>query len=255
MRIARFSREEFLRERWHYRPGEHVSLITATQNGKTSLVYDLLCYTDTSWCSVPPTMIVAKPLDRVVATGLDALGYEEIDQWPPPKKWFTNEQPRGYGLWPKHLLEEDDEVNNAHLAAVIKPAVRDLFARGNSICIADEIYHLCAVLNMSAQMSRHWTQGQGMGSGLWSATQKPSGTLQGTIPSFLYNSWSHLFLGRELTGRNRQKLSDISGINSDLVASEVAKLKKYEWLYIHRDGPTMAVIEQGDVEHLRLAKA
>lgn len=252
MRIAHFSREEFLRERWNYNPGEHVSFITATQNGKTSLVYDLLCYTDTSWCRIPPTMIVAKPLDAVVATGLDALGYEEVDRWPPPKHWF-DDPPPGYGLWPKHLQDADEERNNAHLAGIIKPAVRDLFWRGNTICIADEIYHLCALLDMSPQMTRHWTQGHGMGAGLWSATQKPSGTQQGTVPSFMYNSQTHTFLGRELDERNRRRLNEISGIDSGLAADIVKGLKKYEWLYIHRDGPAMCVIEAGEVEHLRLA--
>lgn len=242
MKIARFTRAEFLAERWDYRPGEHVSLITATQNGKTTMLFDLLRNTDTSWCSVPPTMLVAKPRDKTVAEGLDYVGYDEIDTWPPPKKWFQ-EKPYGYGFWPKHLRDADEETNNAHLAAQFRPVVQDLFWRGNSILVADEIYHLCAVLNMSSQMTRHWTQGMGMGAGLWSATQKPSGTQQGSMPSFLYNSPTHTFLGREPDQRNRQRFGEIGGVDPKLVASTVLDLQRFEWLYIHRDGPKMCIIE------------
>ena len=242
MRIARFTRAEFLAERWDYRPGEHVSLITATQNGKTTMVFDLLRHTDTSWCSIPPTMLVAKPKDPTVAQGLEAVGYEEVDTWPAPKKWFA-EKPLGYGFWPKHLRDADEETNNAHLAARFRPVIHDLFWRGNSILVADEQYHLCAVLNMQSQMTRHWTQGMGMGAGLWSATQKPSGTQQGTIPSFMYNSPTHTFLGREPDHKNRQRFGEIGGVDPKLVANTVMDLQRFEWLYIHRDGPMMCVIE------------
>lgn len=245
MRVARFTRQEFLTERWNYRPGEHVSLITATQNGKTTMVFDLLRHTDTSWCATPPTMLVAKPKDPTVARGLEELGYAEVDRWPPPRRgsWFGREQPAGYGFWPKHLRDADEETNNVHLAEQFRPVIRDLFWKGNSICVADEQYHLCAVLNMQAQMTRHWTQGMGMGAGLWSATQKPSGTQQGTIPSFMYNSPTHIFLGRELDKNNRKRFGEIGGVDSQLIERNVEGLQRFEWLYIHRDGPLMCIIE------------
>lgn len=242
MRIARFTRQEFLQERWDYRPGEHVSLITATQNGKTTMILDLLRHTDTSWCSTPPVILVAKPKDPTVADGLAGLGYEEIDRWPPPRRWFA-EQPDGYGFWPKHLRGVDAKTNNAHLVAKFDPVIQELFWKGNSILVADEQYHLCGVLGMQEQMTRHWTQGMGMGAGLWSATQKPSGTQQGTIPSFMYNSPVHTFLGREPDERNRKRFAEIGGVDPKLVAETVRELQRFEWLYIHRDGPKMCVIK------------
>jgi hypothetical protein len=242
MQITRFSREEFLTERWNYQPGEHVSLITATQNGKTTMIFDLLKHTDTSWCNVPPVMLVSKPQDRVVSEGLEHLGYDEIDKWPPRKKLFSD-PPNGYGLWPKHIKDVEEEVNDAHIAASLKPAQRELFWRGNTICVADEIYALCAVLGMSRQMTRHWIQGHGMGSGLWSATQKPSGTQQGTVPSFMYNSPTHTFLGKEPDENNRKRFGEIGGVDPKLVSRNVLQLAQFEWLYIHRNGPTMCIIE------------
>lgn len=242
MRIARFSREEFLTDYWDYRPGQHVSLIAPTQNGKTTMMFDLLRHTDTSWCRLPPVMLVAKPQDPVVAGGLAELEYREVDTWPPRRPWF-NEPPAGYGYWPKHLKNVPPSTNNAHLTERFRPALRELFWRGNSICVADEIYHLCAVLNLNEELTQHWTQGAGMGSGLWSATQKPSGTQQGTIPSFMYNSPTHTFLGRDPDKRNRDRFGEIGGVNPKLLSETVMGLEKFEWMYIHRDGPYLAIVE------------
>lgn len=241
MYLTRFTREEFLTERWNYLPGEHVSLTAPTQNGKTTTMFDLLKHTDTSWCSVPPVMLVAKPRDPVVSAGLGDLGYQEIDRWPPRKRWFQ-EQPPGYALWPRHLQDVDPEVNNAHLGRVFRPALSKLFWQGNTITIADETFHLCVVCGLSAPLTTHWTQGAGMGSGLWDGTQKPSGTQQGAIPTFRYNSATHIFLGRDPDKRNRDRFAEISGVDSKFVAETVMNLQKYEWLYIHRDGPTMCII-------------
>jgi hypothetical protein len=241
--IARFSREEFLTERWDYRPGQHVSLIAPTQNGKTTMVFDLLRHTDTSWCSVPPVMLVAKPRDPVVSAGLAELRYREIKRWPPKKGWFSSEGPPGYALWPPHLKNVETQVNDAHLAGVFRPALRELFWKGNTVTVADEVYHLTAVLGLSTDLTRHWTQGAGMGSGLWSATQKPSGTQQGTVPSFMYNSPTHTFLGRDPDKRNRERFGEIGGVDPKLLSETVLGLRKFEWLYIHRDGPTMCIVE------------
>ncbi|MBO2460979.1 hypothetical protein [Actinomadura violacea] len=243
MLIKRIPRLAFLQEYWDYKPGEHVSLIAPTQNGKTTMIWDLLKHTDTSWCSVPPVMLVAKPKDPVVYNALDQMDYSVLKDWPPRKKWFSQEVPAGYGLWPPHLMDVPSEVNNAHLAERFKPAISDLFWRGDSILIADEIYFLCAELSLSKEMTRYWTQGHGMGAGLWTAGQKPSGTQQGTVPSFIYNSPTHTFLGRDPDEKNRKRFGEIGGISPRLVEEAVAGLAKYEWLYIHRDGPTYCIVQ------------
>lgn len=245
MRVHRFTREEFLTTYWDYRPGEHVSLIAPTQNGKTTMIVELLKHTSTSWCHVPPVMLVAKPQDPVVDRALAELEYKEVRQWPPRKRWWAywdRDQPPGYGLWPPHLRGASAEENHAHLSAAFRPAIDDLFWRGNTITIADEIYYLCAVLDLQEEFIRHWTQGHGMGSGLWSATQKPSGTQQGTIPSFMYNSPTHTFLGRDPDKRNRERFGEIGGISPREVEKTVLGLHKFDWLYIHRDGPTMCIV-------------
>jgi hypothetical protein len=240
--LTRFTREEFLTTRWDYRPGEHVSLIAPTQNGKTTMVFQLLAHTDTTFCRIPPIMLVAKPRDRVVAQGLADLEWKETDRWPPQKPPWRDKPP-GYGLWPKHIKGAEPGVNYARLAKTFRPAISEAFWGGNSVIIGDEVYFLCANLRLQEELTQHWTQGAGMGAGLWSATQKPGGTHQGSIPTFMYNSPTHTFLGKDPDRRNRERFSEIGGIDGKLVGETVMKLNKYEWLYIHRDGPTMCIVE------------
>lgn len=244
MRIARFGREEFLTERWNYLPGQHVGFTAPTQNGKTTMMFDLLKHTDTSWCTIPPVMLVGKPADPVVSAGIEDIDYDKIHSWPPKKKigWW-HENPAGYALWPKHLLDVEPEEDNAHVSRMMRPAIMQTFRQGHTITVADESYYLCVELGLSPLLTRHWTQGAGMGSALWDGTQKPSGTQQGSIPTFRYNSATHTFLGRDPDKRNRDRFSEIGGVDPKMVGDTVMHLAKFEWLYIHRDGPTMCIIE------------
>jgi hypothetical protein len=243
MRVARFSRAEFLASYWNYRPGEHVSLIGPTQQaGKTRMLFDLLGATDWSWCSVPPTVLVAKPRDSTVAAGTGRLGWEVTSRWPPRKKVFSA-QPPGYAMWPKHLKDATVEQNNAHLRTAFEPAIQDHFWKGNSLIVADEVYYLSSVLGMDDLLIRHWTQGMGMGAGLWSATQRPSGTSGKPIPGFMYNSATHTFLARDPDKRNRQRFAEIGGVDPELIEYTTMNLAPFQFLYIHRAGPYMAIVE------------
>jgi hypothetical protein len=239
-----FTRHEFLTERWHYGAGEHTSLIGPTQlAGKTTLLCDLLGHTDTSWCARPPTMLVAKPRDKVVAAGIERLGWTETDRWPPRRSWWRREKPSGYAYWPKHLKDVPSEVNDAHISAKFDPAFRDLFWTGDTITVADELYHLLAVLRRYGDVTRHLTQGGGMGSGLWFATQKPSGTQQGALPGFVFNSPTHSFFSRDPVKDNRRRFAEVGGVDPAIIEEATYTMPPFWWLYIHRVGPKLAIIE------------
>lgn len=239
-----FTRDEFLRERWHYQPGEHVSIIGPTQlAGKTKLLFDLLAATDTSWCAKPPTMLVAKPRDKTVAAGVARLGYQETDRWPPRRGGWFREEPPGYAYWPKHLRDVPSEVNDAHISQKFDPAFRDLFWTGDTILVADELYHLLAVLGRYGDVNRHLTQGGGMGSGIWFATQKPSGTQQGALPGFVFNSPTHSFFSRDPVQDNRRRFAEVGGVNPKIIEDATFGMPPFWWLYIHRVGPKLAVVE------------
>jgi len=242
-RVQVFGRAEFLRERWDYGPGEHVSMFGPTQlAGKTRLMFDLLSATDTSFCSSPPTMLVAKPRDQVVTAGIARLGYKEIDRWPPRKSWF-GEPPAGYAYWPKHLTNVDPEINDAHISRMFRPAVHNQFWDGNSLTVADELYHILAVLKLYGDVNRHLTQGHGMGSGLWFGTQRPAGTQQGALPGFVFNSPTHTFLSRDPVSDNRKRFSEIGGVDPKIIEEATRTMPPFHFVYIHRKGPKICVVE------------
>lgn len=238
-----FTRAEFLRERWNYNNGEHVSIFGPTQlAGKTRLMFDLLDATDTSGLARPPTMLVAKPRDKVVNAGIARLGYAETDRWPPAKGWFKDD-PAGWAFWPKHRKNVSPEDNDAHIAKMFRPAVHQLFWSGDSILVADELYHLLAVLKLYGDVNRHLTQGQGMGAGIWFGTQRPAGTQQGSLPGFVFNSPTHTFLSRDPVSTNRKRFQEIGGVDTKIIEEATYSMPPYTFFYIHRNGPKICVVE------------
>jgi hypothetical protein len=238
-----FTRSEFLHERWDYQNGEHVSIFGPTQiAGKTRLMFDLLAHTDTSGLRLPPTMLVAKPRDMTVVGGIQRLAYKETDRWPPKRGWFRKTPP-GYAYWPPHLRDVTPEENDEHIARMFRPAVHELFWRGDTITVADELYHLLAVLRLYGDVNRHLTQGMGMGSGIWFGTQRPAGTQQGSLPGFVFNSPTHTFLSRDPVEANRKRFREIGGVSTDIVEEATYTMPPFWFFYIHRNGPKICIVE------------
>jgi energy-coupling factor transporter ATP-binding protein EcfA2 len=236
--MQRLDRQDFLDNYFEYKPGEHVSLIGPTQKGKSLLAHQLLQVANRP--SLDVVSLVMKPRDSTVAEWSQKLGFKEIDHWP-PVQWPWQNEPAGYTLWPKHIMS-DVEADNDHLREEFRRAIMASYSSGNSIVFGDEVYGLCVELGLSKELTALWTRGSGMGAGLWSATQKPSGTTQGSIPSFVYNSPTWLFLTGDPDARNRQRFNEIGGVDGNAVAEHIMTLRKYEFLVIHRDGPHMSVI-------------
>lgn len=237
--VLQLTRDEFLENYFDYRPGEHVSIIGPTQiAGKTHLAHQLLNRAIET-TGLPALSLVMKPRDSTVAKWAQQLQFKEISDYP-PSKWPWQAEPRGYTLWPKHSFDPDKD--NARIRTIFRKAILDKYRTGDSIIFGDEVYGLCVELGLATELTALWTRGGGMGAGLWSATQKPSGTQQGSIPSFVYNSPSWLFLSRDPDRRNQQRFAEIGGIDGNGVAELTQSLRKYEFLCIKRDGPYMCVV-------------
>lgn len=253
MRVASFPREIWLREYFSYQPGEHFSAIEPTQQGKTHVTYQAADIAMTQNPQLRFVSLMPKARDPATNKWAAALELKVIDNWPPPKVWFGN-KPRGYVLWPKHLKGADPEMNRAHLAKIFRACLTDQFQQGECITLADDVYNLAVLLGLNADLEEHWTAGGGGGAGLWSTAQKPSGTLAGSVSSFVYNCPTHLLLGYDPDLRNRKRFSEIGGVNSEVVAQTVAGLgitriqtgqgvkPISDKLYIDKRGPYMGII-------------
>lgn len=239
------TRKEFFANRFNYEYGDHLLAIGPTQlAGKTRLMIDALASVDTSGLNHPPVMLIAKPSDPTIRAGISRLGYQIISEWPPKKRLFTP-PPAGYAFWPPHLREATSRQDSAHIAAKFHPAVHELFWKENTILVVDELYNFVALLRKGDDVDRHLTQGDGMGSALWSGTQKPSGTQRGALSGFTFNSATHTFITRDPVTGNRKRMSEISGVRPEIVEHALWVLPPYWWLYIHRNGPKICLVRAG----------
>ena len=262
MTLTRLSRDEFVSDYWDYRPGQHVAFIEPTGGGKTRLTYQLLKATMAQHPGLEVRVTIPKRKDTEAARWNGHLGLKEVSGWPPPGKRPWEAPPPGYAVWPHHIMgspeEDPDEVlmrNRAHIEHVMKAAAQDSYQRGNIIHVADDIYSQALIYNMNEFFSEMLTNGRSVGCGLWGANQKPSGTREGAVNSFFYNSPSHLFLGADLDERNRERFGEIGGVDRRFVSDVLKHLQVHvidgnaisDKLYISKAaageyGPAMAIV-------------
>lgn len=251
--IRVFNRAEFMRRRWVYKPGQHVSFIAPSQDGKTTLAYQLLMHTAKP--TLPAYGIVMKPRDATPALWTRHLGYIETPTWrPPPKVHRWQEKPAGYTLWPPHTFNV--AVDNANMAREAEALLAYAYKHGNCIVFADEIYGLIAELPAPSDKSQPdvetlliaiSTRGSAMGCGLWGATQKPGGTQGHGMPGFIYSNAHHLFLSKDPDKRSRDRYAEIGGVDSDLLKQLVMKLHRHQFVHISKGddkgGPYVCIID------------
>jgi hypothetical protein len=241
-----FTRAEFLTTRWQYGDGEHVAVFGPTQiSGKTRLLFDLLAHTDTTEMIYPPVVLVAKPADKTVQADLVRLGYERTKVWPPRHGWVRRDLPAGYAFWPEHDPAMSSKANTARVGERFRAAIDHQFwlgRRGPTITVADELYGLVATYGLMPEITRHLTQGMGMGAGLWFATQRPSGTQAAALSGFVFNSATHTFVARDPVRSNRKKYADIGGVESEILEEATTALPPFAFFYVHRNGPRMCVV-------------
>lgn len=252
-RIRIFSRYEYLTRRWNYQPGQRVLFVAPSQDGKTTLAFQLLKHTATP--RLPVYGLVMKPRDPTPAAWTASLGYLEVPDWPPPPlRWWKGEQPpAGYTVWPPHTFNV--AVDNRRMQEVFSRVLAYAYSRGDCIVFADEVYGLIAELpppvdreepTIEEQIIAMSTRGGGMGCGLWAATQKPSGTQGKGLPGFLFSNADKLFFSRDPDKRARDRYAEIGGVNPDLIRAGVDGLHRRQWVAIDKGddagGPYVCII-------------
>lgn len=234
-RLWTFPREEFLAERWDYRPGEHVAFLAPTQSGKTTLAFQLLERTASK--RLQAVVLVAKPRDRVVNRWGKQLGLKTVRTWPPLLSRVL-EPPPGWILWPKHVF--DPAIDRPNLYYAFREAILECYkTKRPRILFADEFYILCVLLGLEEETTEILASGSSMDTGGWFATQKPS-----HVSTWLYSNSDHLFLGYDADERNRKRFGEIGGVDAKLVSESVKSLNEYQWLYIRRRGRVMCIVDK-----------
>lgn len=249
--VVRLSRDEFIADVFaeNYERGEHVAIIGPTKSGKTTVAYQMLNAVATP--ELPGIVIVVKPKDETVVEWSKLSGFKKTETWPPVwnRAWTKKgggfgKNRRGWVFWPRHSLK-DIRQDNAMLARQCRMILTDAYRRGNRIVFADEIVALSKEFKLTEELEAIWQRGRSLGCGLWAASQRPF-----HAPQLMYSQAEHLILFFDPDKRDIDRFKEIGGIDPDLVADTVRRLKKHEFVYIGRsqgeDGvsPAIAVVER-----------
>lgn len=208
----------------YWKPGEHLSIIGATQAGKTYLML----------CLFPlrnyVTLYVSKAEDPTLK-GLTAkkMGDERFTKlldYSDRKKWEYR-----LLLWPKADRLED-EYNQQ---VVFYRALSQQFAERGWTIGVDEVAHFVD-LKLDKALSSIWRRGSSLKVSLVGATQRPVG-----VPLLMYSMPHHLFFFRYGDERDLKTIGGIGWIDRQVIRETVSRLAQYEFLYIHTPSGYMAI--------------
>lgn len=241
-RIAHIPRDLFLRRYWSYKNGQHVTILGKTGSGKTYLGFQLL---DASISKERPGIVlVMKPRDATVERFQKRLELRRVASWPPPYIRRKVDKPRGYVLWPKlGDFERDDEILHDEFNRCFRESYTQAARRnGEPRCLfVDELVGVAKELKLEASVNRLYMRGRSLGVGLWAATQRPF-----NAPLLAYQAPDHIFVASDPDLRNRQRLAEIGGFNTDVLMTitdpDSRVLGKNEFLYLGREDHVMAIV-------------
>lgn len=228
-----WNREDFVRDAWEYKPGQHVTIIGPNGRGKTTLGFDLLH--GTAHPKLKAFVLVSKPRDATIDKYAKKMRFKVIENYPPPADLFKKK--RGYMLRPYQSLKNFKE-DDARLTREFRQCMLDSYGSKEArIIFADEVQELQIDLGLKKECEKYWKRGRSLEAGLWACAQRSAYNSQD-----MYNAAEHLFLFNDPDKRNRQRFSEIGGVNPDLVMEITNSLEPYQALYIRRTGPEMAII-------------
>lgn len=236
-----FTREEFVNNRFDYRPGEHLCFGGPTQRGKTTLAFALLSVAATPEC--PAYVAVSKPEDPTTEREGRRLGFVRVTEWPAPVKVdrLWKGKPPGYLVWPKYGDIDRDVANSAR---VTRALITDRYTAGvrkqKGILVMDDTMVKSKIMGLDNEMTTVLAMSGAMGIGLWTFVQKPTDSGRAAIWS--YGASEHLFVTHDPDKNNQRRYSEIGGVDPKFIAEATRALKPYEFLYFKRTEDFVCVV-------------
>jgi len=232
--VVRIPRQAFLDEYWTYFPGEHVTILGYTGNGKTFTAQQLLERSASP--ELPALCIIAKREDETVKAWAKGAGYRTVTSYPSGATIWRPTKPPGYVLWPKFV--KIPSVDKPAHERIFRTGLLHAYAKGRHIVFADETVGLQR-LHLTEEIEEILMQGRSLKCGMWCASQAPI-----NITTYAYSQAHHLFLGFANDKRHVDRFKEIGGVDTDLCAHTVRNLKKREWLYIRKEDRVMCIVEE-----------
>lgn len=206
--------DDFIRNQFHWRQGEHVGIIGPTGQGKTTLINALLPH--------QPYVVVfaTKPFDKSMDHLINSGGYHRMDKW---ETLSVDRFPKRV-LWPNATKLDAIPTQKA----VFTDALRRIYVEKGWAVVIDEGWYFTNIFNLETEIKTYLLQGRSLGISLVFATQRPA-----WVPLEVYDQSTHLFFYRDNDERNLNRLAGISYRSSSLIRYIVSNLEQYQFLYIN----------------------
>lgn len=221
-----------------------MTILGRTGSGKTFLSFQLLNASISK--ELPGVVLVMKPRDATVERWQTTLKLRRIEHWPPPLIRRKVDKPRGWVLWPRlGDFDRDDEILRSEFDRCFRESYAQAARRNGEprAIFADELVGIAKDLKLEASVNRLYMRGRSLGIGLWAATQRPF-----NAPLLAYQAPEHLFLASEPDARNRQRLGEIGGFDSDTLDTitdpDRGVLGRHQFLYLDREHQAMAIVDR-----------
>lgn len=224
-------REDFARDYYDRKPGEHGVFGGASTHGKTSLEFALLKHVATP--EFPAYVAVSKPHDPATLKYGRELGFRFVDQWPAPRKFseIFGEKPRGYVVWPAFGdLRSDME----RCADVTRTLLMDRYTAGvkrqKGLLVMDDTMIKAKVMGLDGEMVTILAMAGGMGIGMDTMVQKP--TDSGRTPLWAYTMSTHKFFRHEKEKNMRRRYAEIANMDFPSFSEATSSLTEFQFLYV-----------------------
>lgn len=202
-------------------PGEHVGLVGPTGQGKTTLMTALL-----EWRRFV-VVFATKPRDETMDYLINSEDYLRMKKW---KSMDPKEFPKRV-LWPDANKLDSVDVQRE----VFNDALAKIYIETGWTVALDELRYLTEELALRSIINRYYLQARSLEISLVGATQRPA-----WVPREMYTQSTHLFFWRTNDREDLDSLSGIGWLDNLLVREIVAKLEKYQCLYVNTRTGQMA---------------
>jgi len=227
-KVEEIDRDEFIHERWDYQPGEHVTILGPNKRGKSTLGFQLLQVSATK--EMNAYVLWSKPRDADLIALAKKSHFQISPVYPPDKKLFK--PAKVYVIQPPQTMR-DLKRDKAVLQSTFRETMMDCYAsKQPRIVFLDEAQEIQANLKLKEECEAIWKRGRTSPCGQWALAQRSAYNSQD-----MYNAPEHLILFNDPDKRNRERFSEIGGVDPDIVTDTVYNLKPFQAMYLKRTGP------------------
>lgn len=205
-------------DRMDWRPGEHVTFIGPNGRGKTEAAIKLATERR-RWIVFLSTKRIDSTQDVLVEHGFRRISQVK-DINPGIHNRFIFKPP-----FPKNASASDLKANHG---AAFSQALITLREQTGWTIMVDECRYIAGTLGLRDELEMLWLQGRSEKTTVMANTQRPR-----FIPLEAYDQATHIFMWSDSDRNNIVRVSEMAGLNTDLVLATLPGLPKHDILYIN----------------------